>query len=82
MAASKTTINDVLGILNAVNKWAYSSHNIATVALKGLRKLPQIVPRYCTNHNVKCTQNCKLHETFALATAKTQALKVLKRLIK
>jgi hypothetical protein len=36
MAAPKTTINDVLGILNAVNKWAYSSRNIATVALKGL----------------------------------------------
>jgi hypothetical protein len=38
MAAPKTTINDVLGILNAVNKWAYSSRNIATVALKGLVK--------------------------------------------
>jgi hypothetical protein len=37
MAAPKTTINDVLGILNAVNTWAYSSRNIATVtvALKG-----------------------------------------------
>jgi hypothetical protein len=38
MAAPKTTINDVplpvLEILNAVNKWAYSSRNIATVALK------------------------------------------------
>jgi hypothetical protein len=36
MAAPKTTINDVLEILNAVNKWAYSSRIIATVALKGL----------------------------------------------
>jgi hypothetical protein len=36
MAVPKTTINDVLGILNAINKWAYSSRNIATVALKGL----------------------------------------------
>jgi hypothetical protein len=38
MAVPKTTINDVLEILNAINKWAYSSRNIATVALKGLRK--------------------------------------------
>jgi hypothetical protein len=38
MAAPKTTtgINDELGILNAVNLWAYSSRNIATVALNGL----------------------------------------------
>jgi hypothetical protein len=36
MAAPKTTISDVLGILNAVDKWAYSSRNIAMVALKGL----------------------------------------------
>jgi hypothetical protein len=36
MAVPEITINDVLGILNAVNKWAYSSRNIATVALKGL----------------------------------------------
>jgi hypothetical protein len=39
MAAPKTTINDILGIMNAVNKWAYSSHNIATVALKRVNQL-------------------------------------------
>jgi hypothetical protein len=35
MAVPEITINDVLGILNAVNKC-----NIATVALKGLRLHP------------------------------------------